>query len=155
MTAWQQRLGAANDLDGDQRRLSRRLTGGVPQRCDRLLVAPLRPEHQMIRHVQPVRARSHQRDRSLSVQKAASRRRHVPIDRVVHELMPEHDPVLRLVEKLSVERLAELPDNLGRRPAGDSGDIAKRHGIAEHRRHLQQLQRCRRQMLKPANHEVT
>ena len=71
MTAWQQRLGAANELDGDQRRLCRRLAGGVPQPCDRLLVTPLRSEQQMIRHVQPVRARGHQRDRGLTVQKAA------------------------------------------------------------------------------------
>jgi len=109
----------------------------------------------MIRHLQPVRARGHQRDRGLTVQKAAGRRRHVLIDRVVHELVPEHDPVVSLVQKLSVERVAELPDDLGRRPAGDSGHIAQRHGIAEHRRDLQQLQRCRRQVPQAANHQVT
>jgi len=91
----------------------------------------------VIRHVQSVRARGHQRDRGLTVQKTAGRRRHVLIDRVVHELVPEHDLVVTLVEKLSVERVAELPDDLGRRLAGDSGDIAKRHGIAKHRRDLQ------------------
>ena len=109
----------------------------------------------MIRHVQPVRARGHQRDRGLTVQKAAGRRRHVPVDRVVHELVPEHHPVAGLVEKLSVERVAELADDLRQRPAGDSGDIAKRHGIAEHRRDLQQLQRCPWQVLQAANHQVT
>ena len=97
----------------------------------------------MIRHVQSIRARGHQRDRGLTVQKAAGRRRYVLVDGVVHELVPEHDPVVRLVEKLSVERVAELPDHLGRRAAGDGGDVAERHGVAEHRRDLQQLQRCR------------
>ena len=96
----------------------------------------------MIRHVQPVRAHSHQRDRGLTVQQAAGRRRQVPVDRVVHELVPEHHPAAGLVQKLSIERVGELPDDLGRWPAGDSGDIAKRDGIAEHRRDLQQLQRC-------------
>ena len=141
MTAWQQRLGAAQQLDGDQRRLGLRLAGGVPQPCDRLLIPPLGSEHQMIRHLQPVRARGHQRDRGLTVQKAAGRRRHVPVDRVVHELVPEHHPVAGPVQKLGVERAAELPGDLGRRPAGDSGAVANRHGIAEARRDLQQLQR--------------
>ena len=54
MTAWQQRLGTAKELDRDQRRLCRRLTGGVSQPCDRLLVTPLCAEHQVIRHVQSV-----------------------------------------------------------------------------------------------------
>jgi hypothetical protein len=36
-----------------------------------------------------------------------------------------------LVEKLSVERSAVLRDDLGRRPAGESGDIAERDGVAE------------------------
>ena len=71
MTARQQRLGAAEELDGDQRRPRRRLTGGVAQPGDRLLVTPLRSEHQMIGHIQPIRARRHQRDRGLTVQKAA------------------------------------------------------------------------------------
>jgi hypothetical protein len=155
MAAWQQRLGAADELDGDQRRPRRHLTGSVPQPCNRLLIPPLRSEHQMIRHVQPVRARGHQRDRGLTVQQAAGRRRHVPVDRVVHELVPEHDPVVSLVQKLSVERVAELPDDLGRRPAGDRSDIAKRHSIAEHRRDLQQLQRCPRQVTQAAYHQVT
>jgi hypothetical protein len=76
-----------------------RLAGGVPQPCDRLLIPPLRSEQQMmVRHVQPVRARGHQRDRGLAVQKAAGRRRHVLIDRVVHKLVPEHHPVAGLVE---------------------------------------------------------
>ena len=142
MSAGQQRLGAANEIDRDQRRLGRRLTGGVSQPRDRLLVAPLRAEHQVIRHVQGIRTCGHQRERRLAVQEAAGRRRDVLIDRVVHELVPEHDPVVGLVEQLRVERLAELPDYLGRRPAGDGGDIAERHGIAEHRGDLQQLERC-------------
>ena len=81
--------------------------------------------------------------------------RHVLVDRVVHELVPEHDSVVGLVEQLGVERVAELGDDLGRRAAGDSGDIAERHGVAEHRRDLQQLQRRRRQMSQAADHEVT
>ena len=134
MTARQQRLGAAEELEGDQRRLPRRLTGGVPQPPDGLLVAALGAEHQMIGHVQPIRARGHQCDRGLAMQEAASRRGHVLVDRVVHELMPEHDAFVDLVEKLGVERLAQLPGDVGRRTAGDSGHIAKRHRIAEHGR---------------------
>lgn len=155
VTVRQQRLGAEKELDGDRWRLSRCLTGGVAQPFDRLLVAPLRSEHQMIGHVQPVRAGGHQLRRGLTVQEAAGRRRHVLIDRVVHQLMPEHDPVVGLVEQLGVEGVLELPDDLGRQPAGDRGDVAKRHGIAEHRGDLQQLQRRRRQVAQAANHEVT
>src|SRR6185312_11681392 len=39
-------------------------------------------------------ARGHQGYRGLTVQKAAGRRRQVLIDRVVHQLVPEHDPVV-------------------------------------------------------------
>jgi hypothetical protein len=78
----------------------------------------------MIRHVQSIRAHGHQRDRGLTVQKAADRRRHVLIDRFMHELVPEHNPVGSFTEELSVEHVAELPVHLGRRPSGDSGEMA-------------------------------
>jgi hypothetical protein len=89
------------------------------------------------------------------VQKAAGGRRHVLVDRIVHELMSEHDPAAGLVEKLCLEGVAELSDDLGRRPSGDSGHIAKRHCVAEHRSDLQQLQRRPRQVPQAANHQVT
>ena len=108
----------------------------------------------MLRDVQLIRAGGHQRDRCLTMQKAAGRGRHVPIDRIVHELVPEHDSIVSLVEELGFERVAELPNDLGRWAAGDSGDVTKRHGVAQHRRDLQQLQRCRRQVPQAANHEV-
>ena len=155
MPAWQQRLGSAHELGRDQRRLSRRVAGGVSQPCDRLLVTSLCAANQVISDVQGIRARGPQRDRRLPVQETAGRRRHVLIDRVVHELMPKYDPVANLVEQSSVERGVELRDDLGRPPAGDRGDIAKRHRIAEHRRNLQQRQRPLRQVPQAANHQVT
>jgi hypothetical protein len=109
----------------------------------------------MVGHVQSVRTRGRQRDRGLTVQQAAGRRGNVLIDRVVHELMPEHDAVAGLVEQLGVERVVELRDDLGRRPVGDGGDVAERHGIAEHRGDLQQLQRPRGQVPQAANHQGT
>ena len=154
MTVRQQRLGAKKQLDGDQRRPSRRVTCGLAQPSDRLLVTPFRSEHQMIGHVQLICAGRHQRDRGLTMQQAAGRRRHVLIDRIVHELVPEHDSIVSLVEELSFERVAELPNDLGRRAAGDRGDVTKRRGIAQHRRDLQQLQRGRRQVAQAANHKV-
>lgn len=57
----------------------------------------------MIRHIQPVRARGHQRHRGLTVQQAAGRRRHMLIDRVVHQLVPEHHPAVSLVQKHLIE----------------------------------------------------
>ena len=86
----------------------------------------------MIRHIQRIRTRRHQRHRRLTVQKTSRRRRHVLVDRLVHELMPEDDALVRLVEKLSVERIAQPAHYLRWRPVGDSSDIAKRHGIAQH-----------------------
>jgi hypothetical protein len=83
MTGWKESLGAAKEIDGDQRRLRRRLPGRVPQPGDRLLVTPLRPEHQMIRHVQSVRAPGNERVRCLTVQKAPDRGQHVLLDGVV------------------------------------------------------------------------
>jgi hypothetical protein len=88
----------------------------------------------MIRHVQSISAPGHEHDRCLTVQKAAGRRGHVLVDRVMHELVSEHDPFIRLVQEPSVERVAELPDHLGRRSAGDSRDIAKGNGIAQNSR---------------------
>ncbi len=109
----------------------------------------------MVRHVQSISASGHEHDRCLAMQEAADRGRHVLVDRVMHELVPEHDAFVSLVQELSIERGTELPDHLGRRPAGDSGDVAKRNGIAQNSRDLQQFQRCRGQVAKPPNHEVT
>ena len=60
-----------------------------------------------------------------------------------------------LVQELGIERVAELPDHLGRRSAGDGRDVAKGNGIAQNSRDLQQFQRCRGQVAKPPNHKVT
>jgi hypothetical protein len=49
----------------------------------------------------------------------------------MHELVPEDDALVSLVQELSVERVAELPDHLGRQSAGDGRDVAKRHGVAK------------------------
>ncbi len=108
----------------------------------------------MIGDVQKIRAGGRQGDRRLAMQETAGRRGNVLIDRIVHQLVPKHDPVASLVEQLRVERGAELRDDLGRPPAGDGGDIAERHRIAEHRRNLQQLEGRRRQVPQAANHQV-
>ena len=125
MGVGQKRLGEAQELDGDQRRLCRCLSGGGAQPCHGLVVASLRPEHQVLGDGQVVRTSRHQRHRGLAVQETPGRRWHVPVDRVVHELVPEHDTLVGLVEQLGVERVAELGNHLGRRAARDSGDIAE------------------------------
>ena len=112
--------------------------------ADGLLVAALGAEHEVVGHLQPIRARGHQRDRRLAVQDAASRRGHVLVDRVVHQLVPEHDAFVDLVEEPGVVRRAQLPGDVGRRTAGDGGHVAERHRVAEHGRDLEQVQRRHR-----------
>ena len=135
-------------------RLGRCLPGGSAQPCHRLVVTPLRPEHQVLRDGQGTGTRGHQRHRRLAVQEATGWRRHVLVDRVVHELVAEHDPVVGLVEQLGLERVAEPPHHLSRWKACDGGDVTERHGVAEHGRDLQQLQRRLRQVPQAAHDEV-
>ena len=144
-----------HELDRDHWRLGRRLPGGGAQPSHGLRVASLSPEDQVLADRQRIRTRGHQRHRGLAMQQAAGRARHVPVDRVVHELVPEHDPVVGHVEQLGVERVAKLPHHVSGWTACDGRDITERDGIAEDRRDLQELQRGRREVPQAANHEVT
>ncbi len=149
----QQRLRPAYELDRDQRRARRCITGGVSQRCNRLFVAPFGTEHQMVRDMEPIRASGRQRFGGLTVQQTAGRRGYLLIDRVVHELMPEYNAVVGRVEQLRGERLVQLADDFRGRPARHRGDVAQRHRVAEHCRDLQELQRRGRQVSKAANNQ--
>ena len=154
MPAGQQGLGTSEELDGDCRCGRQRFGCRGAQPGDRLLVAPLRAEHQVIRDVERIRPGVHQRECRLPVQETARRCGNLLIDRVVDELVPKHDAVACLVEQLRVERLVELSDELGRLAVGDRTHVAQRDGIAEHRRDLQQLQRLARQMSETTDHQI-
>ena len=108
----------------------------------------------MARDVEPVGASRQQGGGRLPVQQASGGQRHVLVDRVMDELVPEDDPVTGLVEKLGVERLAELGDHLDGGSTGDGGDVAQGHGVTEHGGHLEQLASRRRQVAEATKHEV-
>ena len=105
----QQRLGAQQEVDRDEGCLRGRVAGRLPQPGDGLEVTLLRPEHEVVRHLEPVGPGGRQRHRRLAVEEATGGRRRVLVDRVVDELVAEHHPVVDLVEQLGVERLAETP----------------------------------------------
>jgi hypothetical protein len=88
------------------------------------------------------------------VQDAPGRGRHLLVDRVVHELVAEDDPLVDPVEQLGVVRLAQLPRGLRRRSAGDGGHVAQRHRVAEHGRDPEQLQRRPGEVTEPPVHQV-
>jgi hypothetical protein len=70
-----------------------------------------------------VRTRGHQGHRGLAMQEAPGGGRHVPVDRVMHELVPEHDSLVGLVEQLGVERIAQSGHYLGRCKTRNGRDI--------------------------------
>ena len=108
------------------------------------LVTPLRAEHEVVGHLKEVRAAGDQRERGLAVQTAAGRRGHMPVDRVVNELVPEHDAFVVLVETRASYAAPSCSRHHG--VTGDGGDVAERHGVAEHGRDPQQVERSGRQV---------
>ncbi|WP_207555998.1 hypothetical protein [Intrasporangium flavum] len=150
----QQRLGTMEQVDGDERRpptgVARRLT----QPAHGPLVPALGTEHQVVGDGAPVGPGVDEGDRRLPVQPPPRGPGDVQVDGVVHQLVAEDDPPVALVEQLRVEGATELRHHLHRREVRHGRDVAQRHGVTEHRRHLEQLQRGGRQVAQASHDEL-
>ncbi len=154
MAAGQQRLGATKELDAHGRRTGRSLTSRATHPLHCLEVAAWRAEHQVVGDLQEVGSGVCESSGGIAVENPADGCGHVLIDRIVHELVAEHDGVTVFTEEAGVERIPELRDDLGRRSTGDRGHVMDRDAVAEHRRDLTQLERRLGQEAEPPNDEI-
>lgn len=154
VTARQQRLGLQEQVDRDAGCPRRRIAGSLPQPDDGLEVTVLGPEHEVVCHREPISTRGHQRRCGLAVEEASGGRWCVPVDRVMDQLVAEHDPVVDLIEQLHVEGLAETADDVGRRSVRHRRDVADRHRITERCRDAEQLEGLLRQCVQATDDEV-